>query len=262
MIAFKVKSTVTYPNYQRLSEMISDRSIQESWQSKSEELEKQTPLERIEWAGQTFGNQLVMTTSFGIQSALMLHLATKVIPDIPVIFIDTGYLFPETYQFAEALKERFNLNLKTFTSKMTAAHQEAKYGKRWEDGPKGLEAYNLDNKVEPMNRALKELGAKAWLSGLRRVQSKSRKDLQIIDQQNKTVKIHPVLEMSERDVYYYFQKHDLPFHPLWDQGYVSVGDWHSTVPLEEGMSAEETRFGGEKRECGLHEVSGNADWQI
>ena len=85
-----------------------------------------------------YGDKLVLSTSFGIQSAVMLHLVTTQIPDIPVIFIDTGYLFPETYRFAEALTERLTLNLKTYLPRQSAAQQEAVHGKLWEQGVEGL----------------------------------------------------------------------------------------------------------------------------
>lgn len=228
----------------------------------TEWLERATASERIAWGLERYGERLVMSTSFGIQSAVLLHLATREWAEIPVIFVDTGYLFAETYQFAEELRLRLNLNLKVVTPLETAARQEALYGKRWEQGLAGLEAYNRDNKVEPMNRALRELGAEAWLSGLRRSQAKSRANLSVVQQQKRTAKIHPILDWTEKDIYGYMKTHDLPFHPLWEKGYVSIGDWHSTKPLEAGMTEEETRFGGLKRECGLHEASSQADWQI
>ncbi len=230
--------------------------------NKSDQLESRSARERVEWAVSEWGEKLVMSTSFGIQSAVMLHLVTRVKADIPVIFVDTGYLFPETYNFVEELRERLSLNLKVVTPLWTAARQEAIHGKRWEMGAEELAAYNRDNKVEPMNRAIIELGAEAWLSGLRRVQSKSRGELPVVQRQNKTAKIHPIIDWTEKQVYEYMQANDLPFHPLWEQGYVSVGDWHSTQPLQAGMTEEETRFGGIKRECGLHELSGQPDWQI
>ncbi|MEX0331339.1 MAG: phosphoadenylyl-sulfate reductase [Puniceicoccaceae bacterium] len=228
----------------------------------SDWLEGESAEARIAWALERWGEKLVLSTSFGVQSAVMLHLATQAWKEIPVVFVDTGYLFPETYRFAEELSERFSLNLKVATPLWTPARQEAVHGKRWEQGLEGLEAYNLDNKVEPMNRALQELGAEAWLSGLRRVQSKSRANLPVVQKQKRTAKIHPIVDWTEKEIYTYMTRHDLPFHPLWEQGYVSVGDVHSTRPLEAGMSDEETRFGGLKRECGLHEASGQADWQI
>lgn len=227
----------------------------ESWQGLS-------AAERIQWAAHHFGDQLVLSTSFGIQSAVMLHLVAQHAPHLPVVFIDTGYLFPETYRYAEQLTELLQLDLRVYQPLMTPARQEALYGKRWEQGKEGLQAYGLINKVEPMNRALRELGATAWLSGLRRSQAETRESLSYIERQKKTTKLYPILEWSERDIYYYMQKHDLPAHPLWEQGYVSVGDVHSTRPLEDGMRPEDTRFGGVKRECGLHEVSGNQDYQI
>jgi phosphoadenosine phosphosulfate reductase len=216
----------------------------------------------VRWAYETYGDSLVLSTSFGIQSAVMLHLVTTQIPGIPVIFVDTGYLFPATYKFAAELTERLNLNLKTYVPLQTAAQQEALYGKLWNQGLEGLERYNRINKVEPMNRAVTELGATAWLSGLRRTQSSSRTERGVVEAQNKVTKVYPIIDWNNRDIYTYLTENDLPYHPLWDQGYVSVGDWHSTKKLGEGMSEEETRFGGLKRECGLHEVSGGPDFQI
>lgn len=218
--------------------------------------------DRIRCAYESYGDRLVLSTSFGIQSAVMLHLATTLVPKIPVIFVDTGYLFPATYTFAEELTERLKLNLKTYVPKQTAAQQEALYGKLWEKDVEGLERYNRINKVEPMNRAITELGAEAWLSGLRWSQSSTRKERPFFERQNKVLKIYPILDWSDRDIYHYLIENDLPYHPLWDQGYVSVGDWHSTKKLGEGMTEEDTRFGGIKRECGLHEVTGSADFQI
>jgi phosphoadenosine phosphosulfate reductase len=226
------------------------------------DLENATAEERVRWAAESFAGRLVMSTSFGIQSAVMLHLVTQIEPAIPVVFIDTGYLFPETYRFAEELTERLNLNLKVYNPAMTAARQEALHGKEWERGIEGIERYNFINKVEPMERAVRELGAGAWLTGLRRSQSSSRRGLNVVHRQNKVTKIHPLIDWDDRRVYRYLTNNGLPYHPFWEQGYVSVGDWHSSSKLSEGMTEEQTRFGGLKRECGLHENTGRADYQI
>lgn len=218
--------------------------------------------ERVRWAMDEFGDKLILTTSFGIQAAVMLHLATRVVPDIPVVFIDTGYLFPETYRFADELTKRLKLNLKTYQPRRSPAQQEALEGKRWELGLDGLKAYNFENKVEPMDRAVRELGATAWLAGLRRVQASTRESLGYVQVQNKITKVHPILDWDNRTVHRYLTEHGLPYHPLWDNGYVSVGDWHSSAPLQPGMTEEQTRFGGLKRECGLHEISGRGDFSI
>ena len=225
-------------------------------------LEQKSAQKRIEWAVQQYNGQLALSTSFGVQSAVMLHMATQIQPSIPVIFIDTGYLFPETYRFAQELTDQLKLNLKVYQPQMTAARQEALFGKRWDQDEESLAQYNLINKVEPMDRAIKELGAKAWLAGLRREQAKSRGNLSVLAQQKKVLKIHPIIDWSSRDIYLYLKKYDLPYHPLWHEGYVSIGDWHSTRRLEDGMSEEETRFNGMKRECGLHEINHNHEFHI
>lgn len=224
--------------------------------------ESATAQERVNWAADLFGDDLIMTTSFGAQSAAMLHLVTSVLPDIPVVFIDTGYMFPETYRFAAELTERLELNLKKYRSLSSAAEQEALHGRLWEQGADGLKTYNFMNKVEPMDRAIKELGARAWLAGLRRSQGESRASRRVVESQNKMTKIYPILDWDDRELHQYLEANGLPYHPLWELGYVSIGDWHSTSKLEPGMSEADTRFGGVKRECGLHEPSGDVDFQI
>lgn len=228
----------------------------------STRLENATATDRIRWAVEQFPGALMMSTSFGAQSAVMLHLVSTAAPEVPIVLVDTGYLFQETYDFAEKMKERLKLNLHIYTPKMTAARQEALFGKVWEQGEEGLKKYNLMNKVEPMNRALVDFNAKGWLAGLRRDQSSTRGHLDVVMKQKNITKIHPIIDWTDREIYQYLTNNDLPYHPLWDEGYVSIGDTHSTSKLMPGMSAEDTRFGGTKRECGLHELSNNSDFQI
>jgi phosphoadenosine phosphosulfate reductase len=147
--------------------------------------------ERIAWALGEFGNSLVLSTSFGVQAAVMLHLATRLAPDIPVIFIDTGYLFPETYLFADLLTKRLKVNLKVYRAAESPAWIEARHGKLWEKGAEGIAAYNQIAKVEPMQRALNELGSRAWLAGLRRVQASTREQLPVVSTQDGRVKVLP-----------------------------------------------------------------------
>lgn len=233
-----------------------------SSQKKNPDLENASAHSRIKWASDHFTEGLVMSTSFGVQSAVMLHLVTQKLPEIPVIFVDTGYLFPETYKFATELSTRLNLNLKTYSAEVSPSAQEAQYGKLWEQGVAGLDQYNKINKVEPMNRAITELKASGWISGLRRQQSESRKDLEVVVQQNKITKIYPIIDWDDQTIYQYLSENNLPYHPLWEKGYVSVGDWHSSSPLKADMTPEETRFNGMKRECGLHLSTGAHDYQI
>ena len=210
--------------------------------------------EVVRWANAQFEQHLVMSTSFGIQSAVMLHLVTRIVPDIPVIWIDTGYLPKETYVFAEELTKKLNLNLRVYQSEMSPARMEAIYGKLWQNQDlESLNLYDRIRKVEPMQRALKELEAEAWLAGLRQNQTQYRQQLDIVNQQGEQYKILPILRWNSRDIYQYLTKHDLPYHPYFDKGYVSVGDWHSSRPLTlEDDNERDTRFHGVKQECGLH----------
>lgn len=206
----------------------------------------------IAWAFDAFGERLVMTSSFGAHSALMVHLATRVVPRIPVVFLDTGYLFPETYQFAEALRERFDLRLEVFNPRMTAARQEALFGRLWDGDEHDLRRYHQINKIEPMQRALRELSASAWLAGLRGGQTEFRAGLRKVELQDGTYKVHPILDWTKEDVEAYMDAHDLPLHPLYVWGYKSIGDVHSTIPVEPDADDRAGRRLGEKRECGIH----------
>ncbi len=207
---------------------------------------------RAEWALEHLPEEAVLSSSFGTQSALMLHLVTRLQPQIPVIFVDTGYLFAETYRLVDELHERLGLNLKVFRPHLSPAWQEARLGRLWEQGLDGLERYNHMNKVEPMERALTELRAGTWLAGLRRAQARSRAELPVLRIQDSRFKVHPIVDWTSEDVHRYLRRYDLPDHPLRAHGYVSIGDWHTTQALLPGMREEETRFFGLKRECGLH----------
>ena len=225
----------------------------QSWLTNvNEALEKKTALERIEFAAENLPSNYSIASSFGAQSAVSLHMITQVMSKIPVILIDTGYLFPETYQFVDQLAEALDLDVHVYQSTMSPAWQEARYGKLWEKDTRALNEYNQRNKVEPMDRALNELEVGTWFAGLRREQSKSRHELPIVQTFKDRVKVHPVIDWSNRDIHQYLQKHRLPYNPLWEKGYVSIGDKHSTKPLTLGLSEEETRFSGSQRECGLH----------
>ncbi|KAB2638112.1 MAG: phosphoadenylyl-sulfate reductase [Verrucomicrobia bacterium] len=218
--------------------------------------------QRLRLLYDTFGPRLVATTSFGIQAAAMLHLIAEHAPKVPVVFIDTGFLFPETYRYAEQLSARLDLDLRIYQPNMTSARLEALWGELWHDGKAGADKYALLTKIEPLNRALRELGADVWLSGLRRSQSTTRAARPFAEQQKKTLKVYPILDWADAQMAQYFHEHELPAHPLATEGYVTMGDWHSTRPADTAADAETTRFGGQKYECGLHLDSGTRDFQI
>ena len=199
--------------------------------------------QRLRHLYETLGPRLVATTSFGIQAAAMLHLIAEHAPKVPVVFIDTGFLFPETYRYAEQLTASLALDLRIYQPNIS---------------------YALLTKIEPMNRALRELGRDVWLSGLRRSQSTSRAERPFAEQQKKTLKVYPILDWADAQMAHYYHEHALPAHPLAAEGYVTMGDWHSTRPAsaDAALEAESTRFGGHKYECGLHLDSGTPDFQI
>lgn len=219
----------------------------------NQSLEKASAQERITWALENLPHNFMVSSSFGIQAAVMLQLVTEQMNDIPVVFTDTGYLFPETYQFADELTEKLNLNLQVYRSHLSPSWQEARFGKLWEKGEEGLAKYNHMNKVTPMRKAQQELDVKSWFAGLRRTQSDQRNNLSVLQVIDGKFKIYPILDWSNKDIHYFLERNNLPYHPLWEKGYVSVGDWHTTRPLEAGMTEQDTRFFGLKRECGLHE---------
>ena len=210
--------------------------------------------ELLQWAAEEFGDTLAISTSFGIQSAVTLHLMNQIRPDVKVIWVDTGYLNEATYRYAMTLTQRLNLNLKVYESRMTPPQMESRFGRLWEsDRVEDLNLYDQIRKVEPMQRALEELGVRGWVSGLRAEQTEFRKQLPTIKRTGSRYRIYPILKWTQRDVYQYMVEHNLPQHPLFHQGYVSVGDAHSTRPLSASDSHERnTRFRGVKQECGLH----------
>lgn len=211
---------------------------------------------RVRWSIDRLPGEHVVTSSFGAQAAVMLHLAVSERPDIPVVLLDTGYLFPETYRFVDELASRLRLNLHVYRAAETSAWQEARFGRLWEQGVEGIERYNQLNKVEPLQRALGELRVRTWISGLRRSQSATRAAVPFVERRDGRWKVHPIADWTDRDVGGYLKLHGLPYHPLWEQGYVSIGDRHSTHSLAEAGSEEATRFFGLKRECGIHGLEG------
>ncbi|MCH7228028.1 phosphoadenylyl-sulfate reductase [Haloferula sp. A504] len=228
----------------------------------SAELETLTAGERLELLAGRFGDRLVASTSFGIQSAVMLDLLSRHAPQVPVVFIDTGFLFPETYRYAEELTARTGIDLRIYQPLVSAARMEALHGRMWEQGGESLEQYGIITKVEPMNRALREIGGDVWLSGVRRSHSSTRVDRAFAERQKRTLKVYPILDWADAQVSAYMHDRGLPPHPLASKGYVTMGDWHSTRPAEPESGAEATRFNGEKFECGLHLESMNNDFQI
>ena len=181
-------------------------------------IEHLSAAQRVERALELLPGESVLTSSFGAQSAVMLHLVNTVVPGVPVVLLDTGYLFPETYCFIDELTERLKLNLKVFRAESSPAWQETRFGKLWDQGLSGIEHYNRINKQEPLDRALNELHARTWFAGLRRTQAETRSRILPIEFKRGRYKVHPLFDWSDKDIARYLDRHELPYHPLWKQG--------------------------------------------
>jgi phosphoadenosine phosphosulfate reductase len=215
------------------------------------------PFGRLQWASERFGAGFALTTSFGIQSAVLLHLAWRLAQQRgsapPVIWVDTGYLPPETYRYAATLQERLTLRLHVAQADLSPARMEALHGRLWESGtPEDLDFYHRLRKVQPLDQAFRDLAVTCWASGVRRSQTDHRRGMQLLERVRGRWSLRPLLSWTSRDVYYYMQEHDLPQHPLFEQGYSTVGDWHSSGPDDGQASGRATRFGGLHQECGIH----------
>ena len=222
-----------------------------------EQLEHLAAQERLAWAQQHFAEGFALTTSFGIQAAVLLHMVSELGrrtgQRVPVIWVDTGYLPAETYRYAEQLCQMLELDLHVAQSPMSAARMEALHGQLWDTGKvEDLELYHRIRKVEPLDRTLHALQVSCWASGVRGNQTDHRRAMRPLDPVRQRWSLRPLLNWSKKDVYYYMQENGLPQHPLFEQGYSTVGDWHSSAPDGAEVSGRATRFGGLKQECGIH----------
>jgi phosphoadenosine phosphosulfate reductase len=219
--------------------------------------EKAEPMRVVEWAVAQFGDELVMTSSFGAESALLLHMANKAMPGIKVIMIDTGYLFPETWRHMEDLRRRLDLNVWVYRTKndpiawLHSAGEENPTFRKDRDGCCAV------NKTEPMVRAMKELTPKAWLRGIRRNQAETRAGAKFVEWslRDGCYVVSPLLNWESREIYYYMKQNDLPFHPLYEKGYPSIGcnPLSCTSTVQPGEDPRSGRWAGSgKVECGIN----------
>ena len=221
----------------------------------NEELINLSSLEMLEWALQRFENNLAFTTSFGIQSSVLLHLiqSSSLKNEVKIFWIDTGYLPKETYLYANTLINKLSLNITILQSEISPAHMEALYGKLWESNRvEDINKYHQIRKVDPLDKALKKYSINCWGSGVRAQQTANREKMKFIELIRDTLSIRPLLGWSQKDIFYYMQEKNLPQHPLFLQGYSTVGDWHSSSAESSNSKGRSTRFGGIKQECGLH----------
>ena len=220
-----------------------------------ENLAKLSPEKKLEWALEKFENKFAITTSFGIQSSVLLNMIHQLNhkKQIKVIWVDTGYLPPETYHYADLLSKKLNLTITAVQSPISPARMEALYGKLWEtNSVKDLETYHQIRKVKPLEEAFNKYEIECWASGVRSSQTNNRSAMNSLDLVRERLSLRPILGWSKKDIFYYMEKHNLPHHPLFEKGYSSIGDWHSSTPEGNDSIGRKTRFGGLKEECGIH----------
>lgn len=209
-------------------------------------------LDILKWAFSEYGNEILYSCSFGAEGIVLIDLINKVNKTATIIFLDTGLHFPETYKLIEQVKERYpSLQIKMIKPKVSLEEQRKWYGEDlWKHNP------NLCchmRKVVPMKEAL--IDVKAWISGLRREQSSSRAKTQYIniDEKFHKIKICPLIHWTWDDIMTYIQLNNLPYNPLHDQGYPSIGCAPCTNPVSNTDDSRAGRWKGQnKTECGLH----------
>lgn len=215
------------------------------------------PLEICRWAAERFGPRLIMTSSFGAESMCSIHLATQVKPDIKIVFVNTGYLFPETITFMETLRRRFQLNIWEYHTRNDPLVWLTVHGEPDPRVRQDVDACCAANKNEVFDRAMRELAPAAWIRGVRADQSATRAAMQTVQwsKRNECYAVSPILKWTARDIYLYMKKFNLPYHPLWERGYTSIGC--NPITCTRAADADDDQRSGrwagtDKKECGIH----------
>jgi phosphoadenosine phosphosulfate reductase len=216
------------------------------------------PVKVIEWAAAEFAPEdIVMSSSFGAESAALLHMANQILPGIRVIFVNTGYLFPETHAHMESLRQRLNLNVWTYRTTndpISYLHKAGEENPAWR---KDIESCCAANKNEPFDRAMRALKPKVWLRGIRRDQAKTRESHDFLEwsTRHNCYAVSPLLKLDRRTIHAYLKKYDLPYHPLFELGYASIGcnPLSCTRPIQLGEDPRAGRWSeSTKVECGIN----------
>jgi phosphoadenosine phosphosulfate reductase len=214
-------------------------------------LEQTSPREALEWAFNTFGNRVTIATGFGVEGVALVDMAVEINPHADVFFLDTAFLFPETYELRRRLEDRYGISIRAVATSLTAEKQQKLYGARlWERDP---DLCCRLRKLEPLKAALD--GFDAWMTAIRRDQSPQRALARVVewDIRWSRVKINPLVLWSRADVWRYVVRNHLPYNPLHDRGYPSIGCTHCTQSVGQDEHERAGRWKGRaKTECGLH----------
>lgn len=218
-----------------------------------QQLEDASPEEVLRWSVDTFHPKLTMATAFGAEGCCILHMLAEINPSVHVFNLDTGYQFPETLALRERIKDRYGIEVEMVRPETTVDEYEKEHG-----GPMHRirpDQCCHDRKVLPLRNHL--VGFDAWISAIRKDQTAHRGSAGVVewDAKFKLVKVNPLLSWTKKDVWTFILKHDVPYNPLHDQGYPSIGCWPCTKAVCEGEDERAGRWAGtQKKECGLHVI--------
>jgi len=218
----------------------------------SHELESESPEAILRWALRTFGPDVALATGFGAEGCVLIHLVSCISKNARIFYLDTDLLFPETYELRAQLETLYGVRIEQRASRLSLSAQAEQYGERlWEREP------NLCcrlRKVEPLREVL--AGLRAWITAIRRDQTPARASAEVVERDRKfgLIKINPLARWSTRDVWNYINEYDIPYNPLYDNGYASIGCAPCTTRIQIGEDARAGRWRGMvKTECGLHQ---------
>ncbi len=231
------------------------KDLKDKLKKYNQELSDMKAQEILRWGHEKFGNQFAITTSFGIQSSVLLNMLSQsgLQKRIKIFWIDTGYLPQETYHYAQKLINDLSLEIEVLQSELSPARMEALYGKLWETNKASdLDKYHELRKIKPLENALEKYNVQCWASGIRSSQTEDRNKMNFLDLIRQRLSLRPLLNWTNKDIFYYMEENNLPAHPLFSKGYSTVGDWHSSSEDSIENKGRATRFGGIKQECGIH----------
>ncbi len=215
--------------------------------------EQAHPTDIIRWAVETFRPDVALTSSFGADSAALIHMAIQVDPHLSIRTVDTGFLFPETLQFIEELRRSWRLNLTVVPT--TLSDEEIARLKRQHATTPIDDRYCCgEYKRAATERVL--AGLRCWMAGLMRSESETRRTTPIIEKlANGLTKVSPIATWTSKQIYDYMKANDIPFHPLWSQGYTSIGcALHTSKPIDPNDPRSGRWPGQDKTECGIHDI--------
>jgi phosphoadenosine phosphosulfate reductase len=225
----------------------------DDWTEVNERLRDGTPFDILHWAVDRFYPRLTMATAFGAEGCVLLDMLASIEPKVRVFNLDTGYQFAETLELRDRIAERYGIEVELMRPDKSVAEYEQGHG-----GPLYLSNSDqccYDRKIVPLRRAL--VGYDAWITAIRSDQTAHRGSAQVVSKDSKfgLVKINPLLTWTRRDIWAYIVTHRVPYNPLHDRGYASIGCWPCTRALDAGEDERAGRWAGHaKTECGLHSL--------